>query len=145
MIGELFNEMFRFNNLGTLDWGAIALVGLSVVLVTLIMFLIRYCFNYGILRTFGMSLLCGLIWALTAYAVVTAFYDQGNLYTLVLVSLGLVWLLIVLITIIKKPYFNGMTRCAIFAFIFFAIAVVACIPLKLFEEQVANFANSFLG
>lgn len=145
MIGELFSEMFRYKNLGTLDWGAVALIGLSVVLVTLIIFLIRYCFNYGIFRTFGMSLLCGIIWALSAYAVVTSFYDQGNLYTLVLVSLALLWLLIVIIIIIKKPYFSGMTRCVLFAFIFFAVAVAICIPVKYFEEQIANFANNLLG
>lgn len=144
MIGELFSNMFRFKNLGSLDRSIIAVAGLSVVLVTLILFLIRYCFNYGILRVFGMSLICGAIWALTASAVVTAFNDKGRLYVLLLGSLMILWGIIILIIVIKKPYFKGMTKCAISAFIFFALAIVICIPVKAAEEQIANFANGLL-
>lgn len=145
MIGELFKQIFRFNKLGTLDWSAIVLVAVSVILVTLILFLIRYCINYGLFRVLGMSVLCGLIWALNASAVVTAFDDQGNLYTLVIVALSLLWLLFVIIIVLKRPQFKGMTRCVILALVFFAITILVCIPVQAFKEQLANFANTYLG
>lgn len=145
MIGEMFKEIFRFKNLGTLDRSAIAVVGLSVVLVTLIIFLVRYCFNYGILKVFGMSLACGLLWSIIASAVITIFYDEGKLYCLIIGLLLAIWLIIVTVLIIKKRYFDGMVKSAIAAFIFIFIAILVCIPVKAFEQQIASFVNGILG
>lgn len=143
MIKELFSQMFRFGKLGSLDKGAIALVGVSVVLVTLVMFLIRYIYYYGILKSFGMSLACGAVWAVIASAVVTSFSDQPKIYVIMIVGLLLVWLIIALILVIKKPYFNGMTWCVITAALFLLAAIVLCVPVKGLEKQIVKLISKF--
>lgn len=142
MIEEILRSIFRFNLLDKTGWAIIDLCTVAAVLVALVLFLFRYFFHYGLLRTFGLSLAIGAIWFVISSATMTVFSD--NLYAGAAVTFLVsgVWFVCMLLTVIIRHDNRGPFVCFVISAFIIVLSIVACFPGRSFMEAFEKFGRT---
>ena len=126
MFKQVIESIFRFNQITRTAWGIIDLCAVSAVLVMLVLFLFRYFFHYGLLRTFGLSLIIGGIWFVIASAIMTIFYDNVYAGAAVIILTAGIWFLCMLLTVIIRRDLRGPFACLVITCFVILLGIGLC-------------------
>ena len=142
---EIFGQVFRFNLLSPVDWKLIVLSTVVAVLVSLIMYLPRNLFEFGLLRITSDAALTGLLWFATSFIVVTSFVYTFYAAVLVLGLIGFAWFITMLSIVLVKKDRYCVNTCLIVTAAFIAIAFIMCLLFFLLKDKLNSLGNTLFG